>query len=59
MPTLTRTHTHSPREDNSVASRYQRAQRCDEIDAKFGFERYHSSAERMGWLINIHPVSSH
>lgn len=44
------------REESSVASRYQRAQRCDEIDAKFGFERHHSSAERMGWLINIHPA---
>lgn len=57
-------HTHrnalmyARREDSSAATRYQRAQRGDEIDARFGFERYHSSAERMGWLINIHPVSS-
>lgn len=58
-------HTHrnalmyARREDSSAATRYQRAQRGDEIDARFGFERYHSSAERMGWLINIHPVSSY
>ena len=49
---------HACREDSSAATRYQRAQRGDEIDARFGFERYHASAERLGWLINIHPVSS-
>ena len=46
------------REDSSAATRYQRAQKGDEIDARFGFERYRGTTERMGWLINIHPVSS-
>lgn len=50
------TYTHT-REDNSLVSRYTRAQKNDEIDAKYGFERYHASTERMGWLINMHPVS--
>ena len=44
------------REEQSVASRFQRAQRSDEVDAKYGFERYNSPAERQGWLINMHPV---
>ena len=44
------------REDLSVASRYQRAQLNDEVDAKYGFERYSLPTERTGWLINIHPV---
>ena len=47
---------HSPREDQSVASRYQRAQLNDEVDARYGFERYSLPAERTGWLINMHPV---
>ena len=43
------------REDGS--SRYQRALRSDEIDRKFGYERYIEPEEKMGWLINFHPVS--
>ena len=46
------------REDQSVASRYQRAQQSDDVDARYGFERYTHLAEKMGWLINIHPVSN-
>ena len=46
----------TPREDQSVASRYQRAQLNDEVDAKYGFERYSLPTERTGWLINMHPV---
>ena len=44
------------RDDKST--RYQRAQRSDDIDKKYGFSRYTDSVERMGWLINMHPVSS-
>ena len=54
--THTHTHTYIYREDSSVSSRYARAQRSDEIDAKFGFERYLGTTDRMGWLINMHPV---
>lgn len=28
----------------------------DEIDLKLGFERYKDSQERLGWLVNMHPV---
>ena len=45
------------REEASVSARYLRAQRCDEIDARFGFSRHVNSDERLGWLINMHPVS--
>ena len=39
-----------------MLNRHVRAQRSDEIDARFGFERYLSTTDRMGWLINMHPV---
>ena len=39
-----------------MASRYQRAQLNDEVDARYGFERYSLPTERTGWLINMHPV---
>lgn len=47
------------RDDTSASARYLRAQRSDEVDARFGFNRYVDITERMGWLINIHPVSHH
>ncbi|CAG0909608.1 unnamed protein product, partial [Cyprideis torosa] len=28
----------------------------DQIDAKYGFERYKATEERLGWLINMHPT---
>lgn len=37
--------------------RLQRSQQNDVIDRKFGFERYKDPKERVGWLINMHPVS--
>ena len=39
-------------------TRYQRAQRCDEMDKKYGYERHLEPVERMGWLINMHPVTT-
>ena len=27
------------------------------MDKKFGYDRYTETEERMGWLINFHPVS--
>ena len=44
------------RDDFSAAARYQRSQKNDEVDAKYGFERYSLPTERTGWLINMHPV---
>lgn len=43
--------------DDTSSNKYQRAQRCEEMDRKFGFERYMDPVERVGWLINMHPVS--
>ena len=39
-----------------MLTRHARSQRSDEVDAKFGFERYLATTDRMGWLINMHPV---
>lgn len=47
------------REDNSLSARTARAHRNDALDLKFGYERYVTPVDKMGWLINIHPVSSH
>ncbi|CAI8058398.1 DNA polymerase epsilon catalytic subunit A [Geodia barretti] len=44
------------RDDFSAAARYQRSQKNDEVDAKYGFERYSLPTERTGWLINMHPA---
>ena len=46
------------RDELGGLNRYQRAQRCDEMDKKYGYERHVESVERMGWLINVHPVRS-
>ena len=34
----------------------QRAQVSDKLDNRFGFTRYKESIERVGWLVNMHPV---
>ena len=41
--------------------RYQRAQRCDEMDKKemdkkYGYERHVEPVERMGWLIMLYTI---
>ncbi|XP_076438241.1 DNA polymerase epsilon catalytic subunit A-like [Babylonia areolata] len=45
----------SGRED-STEKRLQRASLNDEIDVRFGFNRYKDPQERTGWLINMHPT---
>lgn len=47
---------HFRREDSSE-KRLQRSQQNDEIDSRFGYERYKDPSEKTGWLINMHPVS--
>jgi hypothetical protein len=27
------------------------------MDTKYGFEKHKDSSERLGWLLNMHPVS--
>ena len=34
-----------------------RIQANELIDSKYGFDRYKDPADRLGWLINMHPVS--
>ncbi|CAE1311507.1 POLE [Acanthosepion pharaonis] len=43
------------REDSSE-KRLQRSQQNDEIDSRFGYERYKDPSEKTGWLINMHPA---
>ncbi|CAL1540665.1 unnamed protein product, partial [Lymnaea stagnalis] len=45
----------SSRED-STEKRLKRAIVNDEIDIRFGYERYKDAAEKTGWLINMHPT---
>ena len=44
-------------EGMSLEQRHNRITKIDAMDAKFGFERYKDPTERLGWLINMHPVS--
>ena len=44
-------------EGMSLEQRNNRITKIDAMDTKFGFERYKDPAERLGWLINMHPVS--
>ena len=44
-------------ESTSLSARYARAQSNDALDLKFGYDRYVTPVDRMGWLINMHPVS--
>ncbi|XP_077864309.1 DNA polymerase epsilon catalytic subunit A-like [Saccoglossus kowalevskii] len=42
-------------EDSSEA-RLQRSLANDEMDSRFGFDRYKEPIEKLGWLINMHPT---
>ena len=44
------------RREDSTEKRVQRAKLNDEIDQKFGYERYKDPQDKVGWLINMHPV---
>ena len=41
---------------NSIDKRIQRVTFNDDMDAKYGFIRYKSSNEKIGWLLNMQPV---
>nr|KAG5708707.1 hypothetical protein BaRGS_034924 [Batillaria attramentaria] len=42
--------------EDSTEKRLQRANLNDEIDVRFGYDRYKDAQERTGWLINMHPT---
>ncbi|XP_041470272.1 DNA polymerase epsilon catalytic subunit A-like isoform X2 [Lytechinus variegatus] len=46
----------SRRSEDSSEARLQRATINDELDSLYGFDRYKEPAERVGWLINMHPA---
>ena len=41
---------------NTVEKRIQRITFNDDMDAKYGFLRYKSSNEKIGWLVNMQSV---
>jgi DNA polymerase epsilon subunit 1 len=43
-------------EGTYTEQRFENARLQDEIDAQLGFERYQDGPEKLGWLINQHPV---
>lgn len=43
------------RDDNSEFRLLQSLQN-DSIDSKYGFDRVKDATERVGWLLNMHPV---
>ena len=45
------------RPSDSSEKRAERAQINEQIDEKYGFYRHKDPVERVGWLINMHPVS--
>ncbi|KAJ2688424.1 DNA polymerase epsilon catalytic subunit, partial [Coemansia spiralis] len=45
------------RQAGAVVSQVEDAREIDEIDAKFGFERYQEGPPRLGWLVNMHATS--
>ena len=40
-----------------MEARFQRAHRNEQMDARFGFAQHREPVEKLGWLINMHPVS--
>ncbi len=42
---------------DSTEKRAERAQKNELIDEKYGFVRHKDPVEKVGWLINMHPVS--
>ena len=47
-----------PDEGSSTEARVLRIQSNDTLDVKYGFDRYKEPVDRLGWLMNMHPVSS-
>jgi DNA polymerase epsilon subunit 1 len=40
----------------NVDQRFEDIQALDELESRFGFDRYEGGPERLGWLINMHAV---
>lgn len=40
----------------NVDQRFEDIRVLDELETKFGFDRYEGGPERLGWLINMHAV---
>ncbi|XP_064102350.1 DNA polymerase epsilon catalytic subunit A-like [Macrobrachium nipponense] len=43
-------------QDDGSDRRLQQSLENDAVDAKFGFHRYKETAEKVGWLLNMHPT---
>ncbi|KAI9311051.1 hypothetical protein BX666DRAFT_2032324 [Dichotomocladium elegans] len=40
----------------NLDQKFEDARKLDELEARFGFERYKEGPERLGWLINMHAT---
>jgi DNA polymerase epsilon subunit 1 len=40
-----------------LEARFEEVQLRDEVDEKLGFARFTEGPRRIGWLVNMHPVS--
>ena len=45
-----------PDDGMSLDMRLSRMAKIEAMDAKFGFHSHKENVERLGWLINMHPV---
>lgn len=43
-------------EKESLQNRFEEVRVIDEIDEKLGFYRYTEGPEKLGWMVNMHPV---
>ncbi len=51
-------HTISRYDDGlSIEARVKKLHKIEGMDEKFGFGRYKDTSEKLGWLINMHPVN--
>lgn len=44
-------------QSDNAEIRVRQSYENDAIDSKFGFNRVKDVSERVGWLLNMHPVS--
>jgi hypothetical protein len=46
-------------EKESLQNRFEEVKVIDEIDENLGFHRYTEGPEKLGWMVNMHPVRRH
>lgn len=44
-------------EATAASRRFEQAQNVDHLDSIMGFDRFEQGPKKIGWLVNMHPVS--